>query len=111
MIGGEILKKYLKKVGVKSYLDLQDDEKATYNEWEETLTEEVTIETITEFAVDQLEVLNKTLKDAVIQGEDRKALLTSAKIENYEALIGVIETPRQEKEALIEHIETLLDNQ
>lgn len=105
-----ILKKYLEKLGVGSYVELEDDEKRTYDEWEEVLTAEVSLKTIEEFIADQLEVLYKDLRENTKKGEDRQALLATAKIENYEALQAVIAQPQQEREALTEHIKALLDN-
>ena len=106
MIG--ILKKYLDKIGVKDFTELTGEERATYDKWHEVLSKEITVETIREFIELQVVDLRKNLKSYVMDGKERQALLATARLENYEALLDIIDEPNRSKESLEQHIKSLL---
>lgn len=108
MIG--ILKKYLDYIGVKDFMSLRGDELDTYNTWQEVLSKEVTVINLREFAELQIAELQKDLKKHVKEGNDRDALFTTARLENYEAMVDFIDEPDRSKNSLKEHINNLLSS-
>lgn len=95
-----LLTKYLKKLGVEDYSELTDVERATYEEWQRILSHEVRIDDVAEYLEGQIARLNKELRAAVTEGEDRDALKITAKIENYEAIIMFIKEPLERRKSL-----------
>jgi len=95
-----ILVEYLKKLGVKDYSELTDLERKTYEEWEKTLSTEVRIEEVAKFLETQVKKLQRVLKEHAKLGEDREALYTVARIENYEAIITFIKEPLERRKSL-----------
>lgn len=92
-----ILQKWLTKVGVKDYSGLTDLEKETYKQWEKILNKEVRIDDVAKFMQSKVNQLNKDLREALLEGDDRLALFISAKIDNYETLILFIKEPLARK--------------
>lgn len=103
-----ILKKYLNKVGVGDFTELDPEERATYDAWRETLEAEVTVENLTTFITAQLANLSVELQEAVEQGHDRKAILITARLKNYNDLMGVITAPDRNRESLAAFIDNLI---
>ena len=95
-----LLVQFLKKLGVEDYSELTEVEKTTYQEWEQILGREVKIENVAEFLETQVKRLNKELRTAVLEGEDRKSLQITAKIENFEAIIMFIKEPTERRKSL-----------
>lgn len=106
-----LLGRYLDKQGVADVTQLSEEEKATYEKWQEVLSAEVTLETVVKFLEDQLPKLDKDLREAVKQGEDRKAILITARIENYNDLKAVIAAPDRNREKLAAFITNLLKHE
>lgn len=103
-----ILQKYLKKVGVADFTELDPEERATYDTWRETLEAEVTVDTLTTFIKAQLANLSRELQEAVREGHDRKALLITARLQNYNDLMEVITAPDRNRESLAIFIDNLI---
>lgn len=95
-----LLNKYLEKLGVKEYADLTELERATYKEWEAILAKDVRMEDVAEFLEKQLKHLNRELREAVTEGDDRLALKISGRIENYETIVLFIREPLEAKKRL-----------
>lgn len=102
-----LLQNWINKLGGREQLDAE--EKATYDEYYEVLTRELTIQDIIEFLKNEIYNLHNALRRAVEAGEERKALYISARIENYQTWVDYMEAPEREKEALIEHITSSLN--
>lgn len=95
-----LLKKYLDKLGLTDYSELTEVEKSTYKEWEDVLSVEVKIENVATFLERQVQRLQKELIEATKEGEDRRALLLAARIENYETIIIFIKEPQERRKSL-----------
>ncbi len=105
----DVLKRYLDKIGVKDFTALSGEERTTYDNWVDILSKTLTIESIKEFIELQIPELRTKLKEHVENGEDRKALYITAKLNNWEALLDLIEEPDRSKEVIKEHIKHLLE--
>lgn len=95
-----LLKKYLEKLGLADYSELSPQERATYEEWERILSHEVRIDDVAKFLESHVGRLNKELREAVTNGEDRDALKITARIENYETIIMFIKEPLERRKSL-----------
>lgn len=95
-----LLATYLGKLGLKDYSELSAVEKATYKQWEDVLSKEVRIEDVAKFIQAQKKSLEKKLRDATREGESREALLYTARIDNYEAIITFIKEPLERRKSL-----------
>lgn len=104
-----LLHGWLKKAGVGSRTELSDDEKATYDNYYEILTEEPTLEGLVQVLKDEHVRLNDELLEAVKTDDSKKALLISARIENIKLIVGYAEEPDREREALIAHLTSLIN--
>lgn len=104
-----LLKGWLDKQGIDDYTQLSEQEKATYDAWEAILTKELNLTTLKDFLVKQVLVLGKELRDAVEKGEDRRALRLVARIDNYEAIVAMLNEPDKSREVLIAQITSLIE--
>jgi uncharacterized membrane protein YccC len=104
-----LLTRYLEKLGLKSSVELDKDERATYDQWRETLTKELTVEDLADVMRAELAEVNADLREAVKKGDDRAAQIAVARIENYESLLALIERRERSREELAEHISRLID--
>jgi len=102
-----ILARYLQRIGVKSSIELSPEERTTYDQWTELLTNEITLETFTKFIRGQLAEQNQALREAVRDGNERAAQIAVARIENYEGLTSLVEEKERSREELAEHIDQL----
>lgn len=105
------ISKYLEKLGVADFTGLTGDERSTYDEWQEVLRKEANVEDLVKFIEYQLATLTTDLRKAIREGDDRQALYTTARLENYEAMRGVLTAPERNKEALAKHITSLLNKE
>lgn len=106
--GQALLKRWLEKLGIADYLGLSLAEKATYDQWEAILTRELSLDDLRSFLAKQQVALSKELREAVRKGEDRVALVITARLENYDALIAFIDEPNRSRETLIAQITNLI---
>lgn len=102
-----LLARYLQRLGVQTSIELSPEERPTYDQWTELLTEEITLDTFTEFIRGQLAEQNHALREAVKNGNERAAEIAVARIENYEGLTSLVERRERSREELAEHIEQL----
>lgn len=103
-----LIKKYFNRLKVNDFTELTEEERATYDEWQAILTEEPTVESMGRFLTSQIKNLEGELRVAVRDGEERKALFITARLENYNDLQAVIDAPERNREALAAHINNLL---
>lgn len=95
-----LLTKYLKKLGLSEYRELTELERATFKEWEAVLAKDVRIENVAEFLERQIKRQNRELREAVQDGDQDRALVLSAKIDNYETIVLFIREPLEAKKRL-----------
>lgn len=103
-----LLKQWLEKQGIEDYTQLSEQEKQTYNEWEAILTREASLDDLKAFLQKQVALLSKELRDAVEKGEDRRALRLVARLDNYEAIVDMLDAPHKAREVLIAQITSLI---
>lgn len=103
-----LINKYFARLKVNDFTELSEEERATYDEWQEILQAEQTVEGISKFVSAQVKNLEGELRTAVRNGEERKALFITARLENYNDLQAVIDAPERSREALAAHISNLL---
>lgn len=104
-----ILHRYLEKLGLRSSIELDAEERVTYQQWEEILTSELTIESLVETIRKELDAQNQALRNAVKAGDERAAQIAVARIENYETLVSLVERRERSRDELAEHINRLID--
>lgn len=103
----DLLARLLQKRGIKEEGDLDHEERSTFEQWRKTLVEEpVTIETLKSFCDYQLSAITQQLKDLdrSPQKTDRLVLLFNV----YSSLRGVIDSPKEAKEALVRYLTSQL---
>ena len=103
-----LISKILHKRGIKEITELNEEEKATFDKWQKILTtEEITMETLTEFITEQKARIDSKLSDIEYPKEKKLDLLPYLSI--YKALLGLIKAPRSAKEIVIKDIKQLLE--
>jgi len=102
-----LISKILQKRGIKKIEDLDKGEKETFDKWEKILTtEEITIETLVEFMDSQLKVATNNVANP--DNSPKKDAKLKAMITIYNSLLGIIKSPKVEKETLEKYLEQLL---
>jgi hypothetical protein len=102
-----ILAKYLKKIGVKSYEELNEEERATYREWEISISgRKLTDEDVKEFleleeqtAVQRLTEVNLSVEDLAFRKAEVKLI---QKIKRF------LDSPKIEKAMMEKQLEAQL---
>lgn len=102
-----ILTRYLRKIGVKSPLDLNDEERATYNLWSEALAGRRLTD------ADVADFLNKEFLDATSKVTNpnitpREDMFLKVKMEFITKVKLFLATPALEQKAVELHIESQL---
>ena len=105
----DIIERYLKKIGIRNPDELTPEEKATLEQWTEIFGKEVDINTIANFLETEIARLHGIIKEAVIEGNDRQALNATSRVQNYEAILGIIRQPEAERERLKARLEALME--
>ena len=94
----------LDKLGLK-YEDLTEEEKKTYTEWSQTLSQpEVTIDDLKKFIPSQIEQLEHSQND--YQNSKEKDLFLKAQIRNLKMIHAFILGPEQRRKWLESHIQS-----
>lgn len=94
-----VLDKYLKKLGVSSYLELNDEEKNTFREWELALSgRQITDADVATFLEKDLE--EATVKLCSVRLNERDDTFLKMKVEFIRNLQGFLDSPRIEKEMM-----------
>lgn len=102
-----LLAKWLDKLKVKNVNDLSSEEKATFDKWESILSEgEMTVDKIKEFCKTQKAIIETQYSNP--DNSSKKDSVLKASLGFYNALIGIIESPKAEKEALEKHLIQLI---
>jgi len=90
-----ILKKYLEKIGVGNFSDLEDDEKTTYREWEMALSgKKLTDDDVAKFLV-SLE--NELVDKLIVSVEDRNDIYLKVQLDLVRKIKGFLATPELQK--------------
>lgn len=91
-----MLEKYLKKLGLSSYEELNEDEKNTYREWEESLAgKDVTIKELKEFLLSELDIAISKLTDINLTHEDETFRKVEVRV--IKKMLNFIESPKVAK--------------
>ena len=101
-----MLEKFLKKIGVKSYEELNADEKATYNEWEQALQgRKLTDKDVSNFLEDELSMAVTRVTEVNLSKEDE--MFRKAEIRLIKKILTFLNGPKVEKEFAKKAIEQL----
>jgi hypothetical protein len=102
------LSQLLEKLGLK-YEDLTEEEKKTYTQWHEVLSQsEVTIDDLKKFIPAQIEQLEDQQND--YKNSKEKDLFLKAQIRNLKMIHAFILGPEQRRKWLEDHINKQLIN-
>lgn len=94
-------------MGVESVDKLTTEEKVDFDRWHKILSDgEVTVEKIQRFCVSQKHLIETDWANLNNSKEKNERLIIAHTI--YTKLLGVIEQPQSEKEALEKHLNSLL---
>lgn len=103
-----LITQYFSKQGIDDFTQLDAEERATYDEWYAILEAQPSVESLAKFVEKEIPNLQKALQEAVLENNDRKAILATARLQNYEALYAVITAPDRGREVLEAHITSLI---
>lgn len=103
----DILSKYLKKLGVKSYLDLNAEEKETYKNWEESLSgRKLTDEDVATFLnTEENETIKKLIEQKLSERDD---IFLKMKLDMIRKIKNFLRVPEAEKRMLEQNINNLI---
>jgi DNA-binding TFAR19-related protein (PDSD5 family) len=102
-----MLNQYLKKLGIKSYDDLNADEKATYKEMEKAFEgKEITNKEVQEWLSYELDLAVSRLTDINLTKEDE--IFRKVEVRFIKKLINLIESPKIAKQMAEKHLEQLI---
>lgn len=101
-----MLEKFLKKLGVNSYLDLNDEEKATYMEWEKSLSgRKITDKEVQDFLAFELDQAVTRVTEVNLSEKDE--MFRKVEIRFIKKLQSFINSPLVEKQFAEKAIEQL----
>ena len=102
-----ILKNYLKKIGVKDFSELTEEEKETYRGWEESLSgRRITDDDVAVFLKqEEDETINKLIGSKL---SDREDIFLKMKLEFVKKLVNFLNVPAMEKEMTEQSINNLI---
>jgi hypothetical protein len=101
-----ILSKFLQKKGIASIEELDTEEKAVFNRWQEILSKgEVTVDTIRAFCQQQIDIIESKWKDFEYNNKDRLIPYHTV----YKSILAAIEGPKIERENLERYLNQLLE--
>jgi hypothetical protein len=103
-----ILTQFLEKKGIKDPEELSQDERQVYLEWKRILSDdgEMTVDKIKQFCENQVDVIESKWKDLEY---GKKADLIPYHT-CYKLIIGAIDSPKGEREALEKHLNQLISS-
>lgn len=106
----DLLKKYLGKLGVSDFSQLQEEEKETYKEWEEALSgKALTDEDVAKFLINlQEELIENILKTP--QKETDKKLFYEMQLDLVRKIIGFLRTPELQRKLMEQNLINLIKN-
>jgi len=102
-----MLNEYLKKLGIKSYDELNSDEKITYKEMEKAFeAEDITSPEVQEWLKYELDLAVSRLTDINLTKEDE--IFRKVEVRFIKKLISLIESPKVSKQMAEKHLEQLI---
>ena len=103
-----IIWRLLKKKGIESLDELDSEEKVVFDQWQAVLSkEELTLPDVKEFCKIQCEVIKQKWADYSIDQAKKAELLPYFTV--YNSLLTVIDSPREARESLERHLESLIN--
>jgi hypothetical protein len=100
-----ILDKFLKKIGVKSYEELNEEEKNTYKDWEASLQgRQITEEDYRRFLESELDTAVSRLTEVNLSKEDE--VFRKVEVRLIKKIINFLDMPKVEKAILEKQIES-----
>jgi DNA-binding TFAR19-related protein (PDSD5 family) len=103
-----ILQKYLKKIGVKSFSELNSDEKETYKMYEEALSgRKLTDEDVQGFLQSELSVAINRLTDIDLKKEDE--IFRKVEVRFIKKIISLLESPKVTKQMAEKQLESMIN--
>ena len=98
-----ILEKYLKKIGVTSFTELNEEEKETYKEWEESVSgRKLTDEDVQNFLNQELQTAILRLTEVNLSKEDE--VFRKCEVKMIQKILKFLDGPRIEKELMEKQI-------
>lgn len=102
-----MLEKFLKKIGVSSYLDLNEEEKKTYKEWEESLRgRKLTDKDVSEFLQSELDLAVSRVTEVDLKKEDE--IFRKVEIRLIKKIQNFLNSPLVEKTFAEKSIEQMM---
>lgn len=103
-----MLEKFLKKLGLTSYTELNEDEKKTYREWELSLQgRKLTDVDVENFLQDELNMAISRLTEVNLSKEDE--IFRKVEVRFIKKVINFLNGPKVEKQFAEKAIQQLLD--
>jgi hypothetical protein len=102
-----MLEKWLKKIGVKSYDELNEEEKKTYREYEEVLSgRKLTDKEVNDWLESELEIAVSRLTDIDLKKEDE--IFRKVEVRFIKKILNFINSPVVAKEFAEKSIEQMM---
>lgn len=103
-----MLDRFLKKIGVKSYEELNEEEKSTFKEWEEALSgRKLTDKEIQEWLNAELDIAVSRLTDIDLKQEDE--IFRKVEVRFIKKIINYLNSPMVAKKFAEKSIEQMLN--
>lgn len=105
----DILTRLFKKRGIKSFEDLDNEEKSTYEQWEKILSkEEFTMEDLKMFCRGQIDTIETKWSDLNLDKDKKASFIPYHTV--YKAILRAIDSPKVAREALEKNLIQLIEN-
>lgn len=102
-----LITKLLQKRGIKDVNELSPEEKGTFESWEKILSgSEVSVKSISTFCEHNIRTVEAQFKNLDTSKEKLERLVLLHTV--YSSLLGIINSPQAEKEALERYLNSLL---
>jgi hypothetical protein len=103
-----LLEKWLHKLGISTVDELNDAEKAKFDEWRAVFTtDSVSVEQIEIFCHGQISTIEQKWADLSLSGEQKGVLIPYHTA--YKAILRLISSPKLDRERLEKHLTQLLN--
>lgn len=100
-----MFEKIFEKLKIKNYLDLNNEEKKTFEEWQKVLNKnEISIKELKEFITSQIDIVTNQL--LTYKNSSQKDLYLKMMLRNYRMILAFIQSPQKAKEYLEKYITT-----
>lgn len=100
-----LLSKLLQKKNIEKLDDLSVEERATFEHYQSILEKEISVQTIKEFCISQIKLIEGKFSDNPKTDDDP---YLKACLHVYLNIIKTIEAPEQERKALEQHLTALI---